>query len=84
MYWFLIKSIVSGIVGSAFGEWFLGTKVGIWSQAKLDRFMNYLSVKYDIDLMKKEANWRKQYPNLVKTLDDLEARVKSLEGKTDD
>lgn len=72
MYWFLLKSIVSGIIGSAFGQWFLGTRVGIWSQAKLDRFMNYLSEKYDLDLMKKDSKWRKQYPMLATRIDKLE------------
>ncbi len=34
--------------------------------------MNYLSEKYDLDLMKKDAKWRKQYPMLATRIDKLE------------
>jgi len=72
MYAFLLRAMLSGIISSSFGKWFLSTKVGIWFQKKLDAFMEYLAVKYDIHLAKKEAKWRSDYPLLAERIDRLE------------
>lgn len=72
MYWFLLKAAVSGVFGSAFGKWFLSTKMGIWFQKHLDRFMEYLANKYNINIAKKELKWREQYPLLAERIDKLE------------
>jgi len=72
MYWILLRAALTGIFGSAFGKWFLSTRMGRWFQTKLDRFMEYLAVKYDINIAKKEAKWASQYPNLANRIEKLE------------
>jgi len=72
MWTVLIRAALTGIFGSAFGKWFLSTRVGRWFQTKLDNFMEYLAVKYDIHLVKKEAKWRTQFPHLANRIDKLE------------
>ena len=47
--------------------------MGMWFQKKLDAFMEYLAVKYDIQIAKKEAKWRSDYPLLAERIDKLEA-----------
>jgi|TARA_R110002074_G_scaffold117303_4_gene249260 hypothetical protein len=73
MYWYLLKTILSSVLGSSFYQWFKNTKVGVWWQDKLDDFMEYVSVKYDINIAKRELNWLSQYPALA-------ARIQSLES----
>ena len=73
MYWYLLKTIMSSVLGSSFYAWFKNTKVGVWFQNKIDTFMEYISVKYDIDLAKREEKWLAQYPALAE-------RIKSLES----
>jgi len=76
MNWLIIltlKSILSSIIGSSFYKWFEGTTVGIWFQKKVDTFMQYLAVKYDIELAKKDAKFRKQYPLVAERLDYVES-----------
>ena len=76
MYWLLIlslKSILSSVIGSSFYNWFQGTTIGIWFQKKVDAFMQYLAVKYDLELAKKDAKFRKQYPLIADRLDILES-----------
>jgi hypothetical protein len=51
------------------------TKAGKWLQAKIDKFMFYLSEKYDIEMAKKEAKWVRDYPSLAKRIDDIEAKL---------
>ena len=73
MYWFVAKSIMSAIIGSSFYQWWQGTKMGIWFQKHVDAFMQYLAVKFDIEVAKKDAKFRKQYPLIADRLDNLEA-----------
>ncbi|MDA8847211.1 hypothetical protein N9J02_01105 [bacterium] len=85
MNWLIIlslKAILSSIIGSSFYQWFQGTTIGIWFQKKVDTFMQYLAVKYDIELAKKDAKFRKQYPLIAEKLDKLEKEVfKSKKSK---
>jgi hypothetical protein len=76
MYFLLIlslKSILSSIIGSSFYNWFQGTKGGIWFQKQVDRFMAHVADKYDLELAKKDAKFRKQYPLIAERLDYVES-----------
>ncbi len=46
--------------------------MGIWFQKHVDNFMQYLAEKYDIEVAKKDAKFRKQYPLIAERLDTLE------------
>lgn len=76
-----LKSILSSVIGSSFYRWFQSTTMGIWFQNKVNSFMEYLSTKYDIEIAKKEAKWRKDYPLLSERMDIIEARLKELEDE---
>lgn len=81
MYWLTmltLKSILSSIIGSSFYQWFQGTTGGIWFQKQVDRFMQYFAEKYDIELAKKDAKFRKQYPLIAERIDSLEKELKKL------
>ena len=81
MYWLTmltLKSILSSIIGSSFYQWFQGTTGGIWFQKQVDRFMQYFAEKYDIELAKKDAKFRKQYPLSAERIDSLEKELKKL------
>ncbi len=67
-----IRSILSSVIGSTFYTWFKDTKFGVWFQAKIEDFMEYVADKYDIDLAKKEQTWLSQYPKLAKRIIKLE------------
>ena len=72
MWILLIRSAVTGVFGSAFGKWFLSTRMGRWFQTKLDTFMEYLANKYNIKVAKKEIAWSQAYPNLANRIELLE------------
>ena len=73
MWILLVRAAITGTFGSAFGKWFLSTRMGRWFQTKLDNFMEYLAKKYDINIAKKEALWASQYPGLANRIEQLEA-----------
>ena len=72
MYWFLIKSILSAVLGSQFYQWYASTKIGIYFQNRIDQFMEYISKKYDIELIKKQSKFEQDYPLMMKRIEKLE------------
>ena len=74
MYWFLIKSIVSAVLGSQFYKWYASTKIGIYFQNRIDQFLEYIAEKYDIEIMKKQSKFEKDYPLMMKRIERLEQR----------
>tara|TARA_B100001750_G_scaffold119063_1_gene94448 strand:+ start:2478 stop:2759 length:282 start_codon:yes stop_codon:yes gene_type:complete len=75
MYWFLIRSIVSAVLGSQFYKWYASTKIGIYFQNRIDQFLDYIAEKYDIEIMKKQSKFEKDYPLMMKRIEALELDV---------
>ena len=74
MYWFLIKSILSAVLGSQFYHLYAGTKIGIYFQNRINQFMEYISEKYDITLIKKQSKFERDYPLMMERIEALENR----------
>lgn len=79
MWFFLISSIASSIIGSAADSWFADTKLGRWFYKKVDDVASWASKKLGLKVLQNEDNWRKKYPNIAKNIDALEARILELE-----
>jgi hypothetical protein len=75
MYWFLIKSIVSAVLGSQFYNWYANTKIGIYFQNRIDQFLEYIAQKYDIEIVKKQSKFERDYPLMMKRIEELELDV---------
>ena len=75
MYWFLLKSIMSAVLGSQFYKWYASTKIGIYFQNRLDQFMEYISQKYDIEIMKKQSKFEQDYPLMMKRIEEIERKL---------
>ena len=75
MYWFLIKSILSAVLGSQFYQWYASTKIGIYFQNRIDQFMEYISKKYNITLIKKQSKFERDYPLMMERIEALELDV---------
>ena len=80
MWFFLVSSIASSIIGSAADSWFADTKLGRWFYKKVDDVASWASKKLGLKILQNEDSWRKKYPNVAKKIDDLEARIQQLEG----
>ena len=72
MYWFLIRSIVSAVVGSQFYKWYASTKIGIYFQNRIDQFLEYIAQKYDIEIAKKQSKFEQDYPLMMERIEKLE------------
>ena len=81
MWFFLISSIASSIIGSAADSWFADTKMGKWFYRKVDDVASWASRKLGLKVLADETNWKTKYPNVSLKIDSLEARIKQLEEK---
>ena len=80
--WFLIlSSIASSIIGSAADSWFADTKMGQWFYRKVDDVASWAARKLGLKVLADETNWKTKYPNVALKIDSLEARIKQLEEK---
>ncbi len=79
MWYFLIKAIASGIIGNAVNSWFADTKIGVWFYKRIDDVASWASRKLGLKVLQDEKNWKIKYPNVSKKIDELEARLKTLE-----
>ena len=79
MWFWLISSIASSILGSAANSWFADTKLGRWFYKKVDDVSTWASKKLGLKVLQDEDNWKKKYPNVSKHIEELEARIKKLE-----
>jgi hypothetical protein len=81
MWFFLISSIASAVIGSAADSWFSETKMGKWFYRKVDDVASWASRKLGLKVLADETNWKTKYPNVSLKIDKLEARIKQLEEK---
>ena len=81
MWFFLIYSISSSIIGMAAESWFADTKLGVWFYKKVDNVSTWASKKLGLKILQDEQNWKAKFPNVALKIDSLEARIKQLEEK---
>ena len=67
-----VKSIFSSVIGSQFYAWYSTTNIGIYFQARVNQFMEYISNKYDIELTKKQSKFEADYPQMMDRIEKLE------------
>ena len=78
--------IYTALAGSLFGAIFVAyistTRIGLWGYAKIDRIIDYLGERWGLTWLEQpEDAWRKKYPKITNKIDEIEGRLKKLEGK---
>lgn len=81
MWFFLVSSIASSIIGSAADSWFADTRMGVWFYKKIDNVSTWASKKLGLKVLADEDNWKKKYPRVNQKIGELEARVNKLERR---
>ena len=76
LYYWALKAIAGGIIGSAFANWFEGTKVVILFFKKVENLMHWAAELYDLEILKTESRFKKKYPTIYERLEKLEKKVK--------
>ena len=81
----IYTSILGALLGAAFLAYFKDTRAGLWAYAKLDQFLDYLVERWGLPWFEQPENaWRQKYPKITKKIDELESRLKKLEGEDND
>jgi len=81
MWFFLIKAIAGSIIGNASSTWFKKTKAGVWFYNKIDKLYNWAAERYNVKILTDEEKQMAKFPALKAKLEEMEKRIKTLEGK---
>lgn len=76
-YFWAISAIAGSVLGAAFSEWFAKTHLGIYFYAKVDQLMNWAATRYDLEVLKTESRFKKQFPTIYARIEELEKQNKS-------
>ena len=47
LFWFVLKAILSSLIGQSFYKWFKTTKYGVWWDAKISALLNKVTGKHE-------------------------------------
>ena len=47
LFWFVVKSIISSLIGKSFYKWFQKTKYGLWWDTKMSNILDKVTNKHD-------------------------------------
>lgn len=80
--------IWTAIAGSIFGALFIAymrdTRIALWVFGKWDTLLDFIRDRYGWTWFNQDSNaWRKVNPNIAKKIDELEARLSTLESTKD-
>lgn len=75
IYYWLLMSIASSVVGSAFSSWFEKTHLGIWFYAKVDALMNWAADRYKLEQLKTENRFKRNFPTMYERIVEIEKRL---------
>jgi len=53
LFWFVVKSIISSLIGKSFYKWFQKTKYGLWWDTKMSNILDRVTNKHDEAVSKK-------------------------------
>ena len=77
----IYTSIGGALIGAASLAYLRETKIGLWGYAQFDKGMDFLRDKYGLTWFDQPKDaWRKVSPRIAKKIDELESRIKKLEG----
>ena len=78
----IYTALAGSLFGAAFLFWFKDTRMAIWAVGQLDATLEYLVNRWGWTWLQNNPNaWRTKYPHVTKKIDELEKRIKKLEGK---
>jgi len=78
----IYTAIAGSILSAAFLFWFKDTKIAIWGVKKFDATLEHLAIRWGWTWLQNDPNaWRTKYPKITAKIDDLENRIKKLEGQ---
>ena len=76
---FIVKAVLTGIIGSSFYVWFKTTRMGIWFNKKLDTLMTRVVNRCDVEVLKKQEKQIKKIPDIVlERLNTIEEQIGNM------
>ena len=78
----IYTALARSLFGAIFVAYISTTRIGLWGYAKIDRIIDYLVERWGLTWLEQPDDaWRKKYPKITNKIDEIEGRLKKLEGK---
>ena len=78
----IYTAIAGSLLGAVFVAYISTTRIGLWGYAQIDRIIDYLVERWGLTWLEQPDDaWRKKYPKITNKIDEIEGRLKKLEGK---
>ena len=81
MWFFLISSAASSILGMAAESWFADTRLGVWFYKKVDAILTWATGKLGLKVMQDERKWKKKYPHIATDYITMVENIKILNNR---
>jgi len=76
--YFILLACLNSVIGSSFYNWWETTRLGCWSNRKLDQLMNWTTQKLHLKEFSRAENVMAKLQRLELALQHLETEVKTL------
>lgn len=81
MFYFVLMSCLSAVIGSSFYNWWETTLIGCWFNRRLDALMNWTSQRLHLKNFSRAENVMAKLQKTESQLGQLEIRIAQLESQ---
>lgn len=81
MFYFVLMSCLSAVIGSSFYNWWETTRIGCWFNRRLDDLMNWTSQRLHLKNFSRAENVMAKLQKTESQLGQLEIRIAQLESQ---
>ncbi len=83
MWFFIISSIASSILGMAAEGWFADTRLGVWFYKNVDALLIWANKRLGLKILQEERKWKNKYPHIATDYTIMSNNIKSLRKRID-
>ena len=76
--YFILLSCLNSVIGSSFYNWWADTRIGRWSNLKLNQLLTWTTQKLHLKEFSRAENVMDKIQRLEKQIKDLETQIKDL------
>lgn len=80
MFYFVLMSCLSAVIGSSFYNWWETTRIGCWFNRRLDALMNWTSQRLHLKNFSRAENVMAKIQRLESEIQQLKQRLDDLDG----
>jgi hypothetical protein len=78
--YFILLACLNSVIGSSFYNWWADTRIGCWSNRKLNQLLTWTTRKLHLKEFSRVENVMDKIQRLEGQIEDLETQIRELRG----